>query len=220
MEETDEILTPEQVDQLRNEMRARTAGRKRSAPMLRFPTQRDGRAVAGFTLIELLVVVAIISILAAIALPNFLEAEIRAKVSRVKSDLRTIATGLEMYAVDNNSYPPVPVLIGPRYRTLCPLTTPIAYLSSIPRDPFNSRDPKGVADFQTGVYAYGAAPRQGPCRWILGSDGPDKKMNIDPVEFVFYPGYGRIADRLILYDPTNGSVSAGDVVRCSDRTGG
>ena len=50
-----------------------------------------------FTLIELLVVVAVIAILAAIALPNFLEAQTRAKVSRVAADLRTIATALETY---------------------------------------------------------------------------------------------------------------------------
>ena len=55
-----------------------------------------------FTLIELLIVVAIIAILAAIAVPNFLEAQTRAKVSRVQSDLRTLATGIESYTVDNN----------------------------------------------------------------------------------------------------------------------
>ncbi|MBN1867555.1 prepilin-type N-terminal cleavage/methylation domain-containing protein [Candidatus Sumerlaeota bacterium] len=60
--------------------------------------------VKGFTLIELLIVVAIIAILAAIAVPNFLEAQVRSKVSRAKSDLRTISTGLEAYYVDNNSY--------------------------------------------------------------------------------------------------------------------
>ena len=49
-----------------------------------------------FTLIELLIVVAIIAILAAIAVPNFLEAQIRAKVSRAKADMRTLATGLEL----------------------------------------------------------------------------------------------------------------------------
>jgi len=58
----------------------------------------------GFTLIELLIVVAIIAILAAIAVPNFLEAQVRAKVSRAKTDMRTIATGLEAYFVDNNTY--------------------------------------------------------------------------------------------------------------------
>jgi len=59
---------------------------------------------ASFTLIELLIVVAIIAILALIAVPNFLEAQTRAKVSRVKADLRTLATALEAYYVDWNSY--------------------------------------------------------------------------------------------------------------------
>ena len=58
-----------------------------------------------FTLIELLIVVAIIAILAAIAVPNFLEAQTRAKVTRCKSDMRTIATALEAYFVDWNRYP-------------------------------------------------------------------------------------------------------------------
>jgi prepilin-type N-terminal cleavage/methylation domain-containing protein len=57
----------------------------------------------GFTLIELLIVVAIIAILAAIAVPNFLEAQTRSKVSRVKTDMRSLATAIEAYAVDNNS---------------------------------------------------------------------------------------------------------------------
>jgi prepilin-type N-terminal cleavage/methylation domain-containing protein len=55
-----------------------------------------------FTLIELLIVVAIIAILAAIAVPNFLEAQVRSKVARVKTDMRSIATGLESYTVDYN----------------------------------------------------------------------------------------------------------------------
>lgn len=61
--------------------------------------------VKGFTLVELLIVVAIIAILAAIAVPNFLEAQVRAKVSRAKTDMRTLATAIEAYAVDNTKYP-------------------------------------------------------------------------------------------------------------------
>jgi prepilin-type N-terminal cleavage/methylation domain-containing protein len=63
------------------------------------------KRVKGFTLIELLIVVAIIAILAAIAVPNFLEAQTRAKVSRVRSDLRTLATAMESYYVDCGAYP-------------------------------------------------------------------------------------------------------------------
>ena len=59
----------------------------------------------GFTLIELLIVVAIIAILAAIAIPNFIEAQVRSKVSRAKADMRSIATALEGYRVDNTGYP-------------------------------------------------------------------------------------------------------------------
>lgn len=63
------------------------------------------KKLRGFTLIELLIVVAIIAILAAIAVPNFLEAQTRSKVSRAASDMRTLATALEAYFVDNNLYP-------------------------------------------------------------------------------------------------------------------
>ena len=61
----------------------------------------------GFTLIELLIVVAIIGILAAIAIPNFLNAQVRAKVAQAKANMVTVATGVEEYAVDWNVYPPM-----------------------------------------------------------------------------------------------------------------
>ncbi len=63
------------------------------------------KRIKGFTLIELLIVVAIIAILAAIAVPNFLEAQVRSKVARVKADQRSMATALESYFIDNNAYP-------------------------------------------------------------------------------------------------------------------
>src|SRR3984893_16324005 len=65
----------------------------------------DDRSRKGFTLIELLIVIAIIGILAAIAIPNLLNAVQRGKQKRTMSDMRALATAIEAYAVDNNSYP-------------------------------------------------------------------------------------------------------------------
>jgi general secretion pathway protein G len=59
----------------------------------------------GFTLIELLIVVAIIGIIAAIAIPNLLNAIDRGKQKRSMADIRSIGTAVESYAVDNNFYP-------------------------------------------------------------------------------------------------------------------
>ena len=59
----------------------------------------------GFTLIELLIVVAIIGIIAAIAIPNLLNAINRGRQKRTMSDIRSIATAFEAYSVDFNFYP-------------------------------------------------------------------------------------------------------------------
>jgi type II secretion system protein G len=119
------------------------------------------RGSKAFTLIELLIVVAIIAILAAIAVPNFLEAQTRAKVSRAKADLRTLATAMESYRIDNNAYPkgnqnnvitrlvtdPATdqYLVGER------LTTPISYITSVTfPDPFKARKRSGTINGTTG----------------------------------------------------------------------
>ena len=63
------------------------------------------RKETGFTLIELLIVVAIIGIIAAIAIPNLLNAIDRSKQKRTMADMRSVGTACEEYSIDNNFYP-------------------------------------------------------------------------------------------------------------------
>ncbi len=122
---------------------------------------------SGFTLIELLIVVAIIAILAAIAVPNFLEAQTRAKVSRCRADMRSMATGLETYNIDNNSYVWMNKLsrairIPGKAHTLTleRLTTPIAYLNAVTafKSPFPARGFYRGANLERKVLYNGSDP--------------------------------------------------------------
>ena len=63
------------------------------------------RSNKGFTLIELLIVVAIIGILAAIAIPQFMAYRQKAYNSASTSDLRNMKTGMESFMADNQQYP-------------------------------------------------------------------------------------------------------------------
>jgi len=170
----------------------------------------------GFTLIELLIVVAIIGILAAIAVPNFLNAQVRAKVARVKTDIRSLAQAHEMYNLDNNTYPPESednIFTGKRARSssgLFFLTTPVPYMSSIPRDPFQDvtlrRFEGTAAAYETGVF-----PRnKRNIAYNIFSQGPDMAENGLYSENPFV-GVQRNGGQGNTYAPSNGLLSAGDI---------
>lgn len=184
--------------------------------------------LAGFTLIELLIVVAIIGILAAIAVPNFLNAQIRAKVARTMSDIRSMATALEMYSTDKGTYPPgraTWAVFG-----LDRLTSPTSYMASIPTDPFAPTESSTARS----LGGYGWFPEVLPNYVYLWEKNFSDPLNTSisrdylfrkgemknptgtpPKIYHLYQiramGPNAQGDYSMAYDTSNGLVSAGDI---------
>ena len=64
--------------------------------------QRISKNRGGFTLVEIMIVVAIIALLAAIAVPNFLRARKRSQATRILEDLRLLDSASDQYAIETN----------------------------------------------------------------------------------------------------------------------
>ena len=182
----------------------------------------------GFTLIELLIVIAIILILIAIALPNFLEAQIRARVTKAKGDLRTIGIAMDSYFLDFGMYPPdhVPSTLVPGENGLFQLTSPIQYITELPEDVFNP----GTSGVNSGadekrwfeMASTGVAPvisRIAPPQinaFAVYSTGPDGSENFNDNDHWPYRDETFPCPRTlgyINYAPTNGTKSVGDIVQ-------
>ncbi len=214
----------------------------------------DKRGRVGFTLIELLIVVAIIGILAAIAVPNFLNAQIKAKVSRSYSDMRSTLTAIEQLRLDKgvllvdfwdddttwgrdriaetfNGVGNRPEASRRQLDVLAPLTSPISYMSSVPKDPFA---PKSLQDASGGhserfgisgndVYYYADNDPKNPSGDYGGTqydppleEGDYMMMAFAPAAEEMYGGSNGIRYG-VPYDASNGIVSIGDIMM---RSGG
>jgi len=60
---------------------------------------------SGFTLIEIMVVIVILGILAAVVVPNIMSRPDEARIAKAKQDIRALSTALDLYKLDNYSYP-------------------------------------------------------------------------------------------------------------------
>jgi len=197
----------------------------------------DASGNKAFTLIELLIVVAIIGILAAIAVPNFLNAQTRAKIARCEADAESIGTALESYRLDTNEYPPDARSGVYTHFSLNwaghpsagkHLTTPIAYMSSIPYDPFNSKigwtgwTPIDNAEtYLKAMFFLNRKYNEGVNSWEPGLPFADRFKNARWQIYSIGPSveYGwreqLTACWLMPYDASNGLTSIGGIWRLS-----
>ena len=214
--------------------------------MCRTRARRNEKISAGavrraFTLIELLIVIAIIAILALIAIPNFLEAQSRAKITGSMANLRAQATAIEAYTSDYgmpplcyqdyvnaacvNTYTTVYGTVVAQYVSQSLLTTPISYMSQCPFDPFTMgggvNQATGRPDARLGVpYKY---EEYVACRsWQTNATNPCRTMGY--LWCAMGTGPTRITPTFpcqVLaglsgnspYDPSNGTVSLGFIAR-------
>ncbi|MCX7047516.1 MAG: DUF3352 domain-containing protein [Candidatus Sumerlaeota bacterium] len=175
-----------------------------------------------------------VAVMAAIAVPNFLEAQLRAKVSRSQADMRSLATALEAYFIDNGAYCPSsadssfnlyggaalrhpelarqPTFVRPPQNPsikMMSLTTPVAYITRFPDDPYAPEK-----DITYSYYSCGSGMKSG---WILWTPGPDKKYDLtaENITQLYDSKILQPSDILLkhAYDPTNGTMSGGDLFR-------
>lgn len=167
---------------------------------------------------EMLVVLAVFSILAIMFFFSSNTAIVKTKLSRVMQEEKFLARALQSYEGD---YLDVPTQL----QGLSRLKSPVAYLSKIPTDPFN----KAAKDTREYGYISDLSPNH---RWIIVSVGPDGESDIQnaideinqgkdvkqsnsPWPYrasLMTPAEAKEFISRYSYDPTNGSISKGDII--------
>jgi type II secretory pathway pseudopilin PulG len=196
---------------------------------IRAGLQSSGLAAARAS--QIIVVLAYLITSISVSLPGFLEAQIRAKVSRIRADMRALSSAIEKYREANGSYPAwaigsegvnaggaetVPELARlPSFRaiaagaSLATLTTPTPYIRELPNDPY--------APTRHFVFPYVAKKEAGREGWMLLSAGPDRDYDVDPIRMLDVTTTQPTPALLhFMYDPTNGTWSDGDIMRFSE----
>jgi len=161
------------------------------------------------------------------------------RVSRVRADMRALATAIEAYAVDQSAYPPwtddpalavdaaarlrypsffegVPTFPASHSGAYFSLTTPVAYLSNYLFDPLSA--PGATFAYYSCIVPHGGPPAALSFGWILWSPGPDGEydLNLDNVRVYYNPEDTSHESELFTrfaWDPTNGTMSRGDIIR-------
>ncbi|HCJ28996.1 MAG TPA: type II secretion system protein GspG [Pseudomonas sp.] len=126
------------------------------------------RKQRGFTLIEIMVVVVILGILAALVVPQVMNRPDQAKVTVAKGDIKAIGAALDMYKLDNYSYPSTQqgldaLVEKPGGNPQPKNWNRDGYLKRVPKDPWGNEyqylSPGTQGQYD--LYSYGADGKQG-----------------------------------------------------------
>ncbi|NTS64397.1 type II secretion system major pseudopilin GspG [Sphingomonas sp. HHU CXW] len=128
--------------------------------------QKKRRRKNGFTLVELMVVIVIIGLLATIVALNVLPSGDTARIQKAKADIATIEQGLEMYRLQQGSYPTtsqgLQALVSAPAGVDASRYQAGGYIKRLPEDPWNR------------AYLYASPGQHGAADiWTLGADGKD-----------------------------------------------